>query len=72
MAAFAHTSVSYAPVSSRIAASVAAARDVWARHKLYRATVNELQSLTGRELADIGLNRSMIKSVAMEAASGAK
>lgn len=72
MAAFAHTSVSHAPVSSRIAASAAAVRDAYARYKMYRATVNELQGLTGRELADIGLNRSMIKSVATEAAYGGK
>lgn len=72
MAAFAHTSIDRAPVASRIAATVAAARDAFGRYKIYRATVNELDSLSNRELADIGMNRSMIKSVATEAAYGRK
>lgn len=37
-----------------------------ARRKVYRATVKELNKLTDRELNDIGINRSMIHSVAME------
>ena len=72
MAALAHTSIARVPASSRIAASVAALRDAYARYKTYRVTLKELESLTGRELADIGLNRSMIKSTAMEAAYGGK
>jgi len=39
-----------------------------AKRKLYNQTFNELSSLTNAELADIGINRSMIKSVAREAA----
>lgn len=38
------------------------------RFRLYRQTVNELSELSGRELADLGLNRSMIKRVAYQAA----
>ncbi|MEP4038056.1 DUF1127 domain-containing protein [Pseudophaeobacter sp.] len=38
------------------------------RYRLYRQTYNELSELTGRELADLGLNRSMIKRVAYQAA----
>lgn len=72
MAAFAHTSIERAPVSHRIAAAAAAIREAYGRYKTYRATVNELESLSGRELADIGLHRSMIKSIATEAAYGAK
>lgn len=40
----------------------------FARYRLYRQTVNELSALTGRELADLGLNRSEIKRVAYQAA----
>lgn len=40
----------------------------FARFRLYRQTVNELSSLTSRELADLGLNRSMIKRIAYQAA----
>lgn len=36
------------------------------RRRLYKQTINELSSLTDRELHDIGLSRSMIRSVAEE------
>ncbi len=39
------------------------------RHRMYRQTVNELSDLSTRELADLGLHRSMIKRVAQQAAS---
>ncbi|MFT3689294.1 DUF1127 domain-containing protein [Paenirhodobacter sp.] len=45
-------------------------REALARRRVFRETVRELRGLTGRELADLGLNRSMIKSVAFEAAYG--
>ncbi|WP_170478821.1 DUF1127 domain-containing protein [Ruegeria arenilitoris] len=38
------------------------------RYRVYRQTVNELSALSNRELADLGLNRSMIRRVAMQAA----
>ena len=38
------------------------------RYRLYRKTVNELSALSGRDLADLGLNRSEIKRVAYQAA----
>lgn len=38
----------------------------YAQQKAYRLTVKELSALTDRELSDIGINRSMIHSVAME------
>ncbi|WP_298805458.1 DUF1127 domain-containing protein [uncultured Lentibacter sp.] len=36
----------------------------------YRQTVSELSSLSGRELADLGLNRSSIHAAAYEAVYG--
>jgi uncharacterized protein YjiS (DUF1127 family) len=42
-----------------------------ARHRLYRQTVRELNSLSSRELADLGYHRSMIRRLAHEAAYGA-
>ncbi|MQY41021.1 DUF1127 domain-containing protein [Epibacterium sp. SM1969] len=36
--------------------------------RTYRTALNELRSLSNRELADLGLHRSMIKRVALEAA----
>jgi len=41
-----------------------------AKNRLFRETLNELQALTGRELADLGMSRANIKSVAFEAAYG--
>ncbi|MFS4582616.1 DUF1127 domain-containing protein [Phaeobacter sp. C3_T13_0] len=43
-----------------------------ARYRLYRQTIDELSTLSGRELADLGLSRSMLRSVAYEAAYGTK
>lgn len=39
----------------------------YAKYTIYRNTLAELQSLSSRELADLGLSRSNIKSVAYEA-----
>ncbi|MBE1282688.1 MAG: DUF1127 domain-containing protein [Rhodobacteraceae bacterium] len=40
----------------------------FARYRLYRRTLNELTSLNNRELADLGLNRSMLTRIAYQAA----
>ncbi len=48
--------------------------NLWAKyqqHRMYRVTVKELSNLSGRELADLGLSRSSIKSAAYEAVYGA-
>lgn len=37
-----------------------------AQHKMYRTTFDELNALSDRDLTDLGLNRSMIKGVALE------
>lgn len=47
--------------------NVAAAR---AQRKVYTTTVDELDNLSNRELADLGLTRASIKSIAYEAAYG--
>ena len=41
------------------------------RAKVYRTTFNELDALSARELADLGILRSEIKRVAYEAAYNA-
>ncbi|SDE51024.1 DUF1127 domain-containing protein [Limimaricola pyoseonensis] len=52
----------------RIAEFRASLADRIARQKIYRSTYNELQSLTDRDLADLGISRSAIKGIAIEAA----
>ncbi|MEP2530811.1 DUF1127 domain-containing protein [Shimia sp.] len=39
------------------------------RNRKFRQTFNELNTLSDAELADLGLNRSMIRRVALEATS---
>ncbi|SLN26308.1 hypothetical protein PSA7680_01148 [Pseudoruegeria aquimaris] len=52
----------------RIQAAFRALSERVAQYKVYRATINELQELSNRELADLGISRSMIKRLAYEAA----
>lgn len=49
---------------------VASVREAMERHRVYKQTLSELQGLSGRELADLGISRSMITRVALEAAYG--
>ena len=43
-----------------------------ARHRVYKQTIRELNSLTYHELHDLGLSESMIPVIASEAAYGAR
>ena len=45
-------------------------RDVQAKRKGYRDTYHELSMLTERDLADLGIHRSGIRKLALEAAYG--
>lgn len=54
----------------RVSALVASAKAAYARRQVYRQTVNELVGLSDRELADLGLHRSHIRSIAREHAYG--
>ncbi|MDA8586472.1 DUF1127 domain-containing protein [Rhodobacteraceae bacterium] len=38
------------------------------QYRVYRQTLSELQNLSSRELADLGLHRSVLRSVAYQAA----
>ena len=55
-------------LADRLSAFVEAFRTNRAKRRVYRQTLNELSALSARELADLGLNRSNIRSVAHEAA----
>lgn len=54
-----------------ISGLVARISERFARYRVYRETHNELNQLTDRELADLGLSRATIPAVAHEAAYGA-
>lgn len=45
-----------------------AAAQRYAKHRVYRETYSELAALGDRELNDLGLSRSMIRGLALEAA----
>ncbi|MCW1917421.1 DUF1127 domain-containing protein [Rhodobacter sp. KR11] len=57
--------------SDRFNALVKVAMDLIERRKVYNQTVFELNSLSDRDLADLGLSRSNIGAVAREAAYAA-
>ena len=44
--------------------------DAVAKRKIYKTTLAELEALSHRDLADLGISRSTIKSIAFEAAYG--
>jgi uncharacterized protein YjiS (DUF1127 family) len=45
-------------------------RSAWAQHRSYMDTRAELQALTDRELADIGISRLQIRDIARDAIYG--
>lgn len=57
-------------LAERAAAFLSGLRDNRRRYRVYRQTVNELNALSERELADLGIHRSSISAIAMEAAYG--
>ena len=57
-------------IADRAAAVVKTIRVALERRRIFKQTVRELQSLSSRELADLGIHRSMITRVANEAAYG--
>jgi uncharacterized protein YjiS (DUF1127 family) len=61
-----------ASLIQRISEFRAAINDRVTAYRLYRQTMEELGRLDDRDLNDLGINRSMIKTIATEAAYGAK
>ena len=54
----------------RIATWLDSLRTAMARRAIYRQTVRELRALSDKELTDLGLDRTMITRMALEAAHG--
>lgn len=48
------------------------AQDMFGRYRVFRQTYDELSALSNRQLADLGIHRSMITRIAMDAAQGGK
>ena len=55
---------------ARFAALRADAVEGYRNWRVYRNTLNELNDLSPREMADLGINPSMIRRIALEAAYG--
>ena len=68
MAHASHSNALSSGLIARSAALMSAASDYMDRRRAYRSTVRELSTLSNHELADLGLSRSMIRSVALEVA----
>jgi uncharacterized protein YjiS (DUF1127 family) len=57
-------------IGERIATVFRSIRDAMQRRRVYQQTLRELNTLSNRELADLGLHRAMLTRVAIEAAYG--
>ncbi|MBS1303831.1 DUF1127 domain-containing protein [Loktanella sp. SALINAS62] len=67
----AYTNTNTAPtLNQRFAGMRAQIAEAAAKRRVYRTTLTELSALSNRELADLGIARSMIKGIAIEAAYG--
>ncbi|CUH76252.1 DUF1127 domain-containing protein [Tropicibacter naphthalenivorans] len=55
-------------LAARVAAAIATLRGNMARRKVFKETLRELNALSNRELADLGMGRSEIRRVAYQAA----
>ncbi|MDO6669765.1 DUF1127 domain-containing protein [Paracoccus sp. 1_MG-2023] len=74
MAAIAQTqnAVAATGLTGRLQNAILRMQENRARRAVYKQTVRELNALTNRDLADLGINRSMITRLAHEAAWGKK
>lgn len=60
----------HAGLMDRLADLVKSLREAYARRRVFKQTVRELNALSSRELADLGIHRTMITRIALEAAYG--
>lgn len=54
-------------IADRFSAFASNIAEAYAQRKLYNETYRELNALSNRDLADLGIHRSMIKSIALDA-----
>lgn len=67
--AYVNTNVN-SSVLSRVVDAVSAITAVLHKRQVYLSTQRELNSLSNRDLSDLGIHRSMIAEIAREAAYG--
>lgn len=67
----AHAAARPARPEGAAAGIIARIAGLWTRHALYRRTLAELDALSDRELADIGISRYDIPAIARDTARGA-
>lgn len=66
-----HTQAAHHGIGDLFHNAVANLRGRLERRRTFNRTLDELSTLSSRELADLGLNPGMIRSVAYESAYGA-
>ncbi len=64
------TRATHSSMADRFGSFFAGIKAAMARRRIYDQTVRELRALSERELTDLGISRSMITSIATEAAYG--
>jgi uncharacterized protein YjiS (DUF1127 family) len=70
MAYASHTTAAPLSLTARFGEIIEHAREALRARRVYRQTVSELQALSNRDLNDLGISRSEIQSIALEAAYG--
>jgi uncharacterized protein YjiS (DUF1127 family) len=60
----------FAGLSDRLASALKLVREALHRRSVFGITMRELSALSDRELADLGIARTMIREIALEAAYG--
>ncbi len=58
------------PSGGRVTNLIASWRKALEQRRIYRQTLRELNALSTRDLNDLGINRTMISRIALEAAYG--
>lgn len=71
MAFLTDTGFANSPMTARLATLRQNFAEARAKRKVYRETLGELSALNDRDLTDLGISRSMIKSIALDSAYGA-
>lgn len=66
--AYVSISTAHSGLGDRVTAFVGSVIQNVSQYRVYRRTLAELNALSDRELDDIGVNRAMIKSLALETA----